>query len=513
MHKRPLLTIKRGASAAPRQSAAKPGNSSNSPYSGKAPARQGKAALAQQPETRREPQREARREPARKMADRPAKEQQAASDFLPDLPQDGLAFALFGAAGAVTLVQAGSALPEALSKSFSQVTPVARGAIQDLAYRAMRQQGLCQALIAKLTSKQPSPSLLYGLLCVALSLLQKDADGNLPYGEFTVVDQSVELTGAVPAIAHGKGMMNAVLRRFLRERDSLLAEVQADESARYNYPQWWIDVCKNAYPQQWEQILLAGNQNPPLTLRVNQRQTTTEAYLQELEQAGISATRLGPHALRLQKAVPVDALPGFFEGRVSVQDAGAQLAAGLLDVKAGMRVLDACAAPGGKSCHLLESADLDLLALDSDARRLQRVADNLQRLQLQAHLQVADAQQRDWWDGRPFERILADVPCTASGIVRRHPDIRWLRRRSDTHALAQLAGRILDNLWQMLAPGGKLLFVTCSLWPQESEAQAAAFAVRQGALRLDAPGQLIPGNSAETDQDGLFYALFQKSAN
>ena len=177
-----------------------------------------------------------------------------------------------------------------------------------------------------------------------------------------------------------------------------------------------------------------------------------------------------------------------------------------------MRVLDACAAPGGKSGHLLELADIHLTAIDADAKRLTRVSDNLDRLGLRATLLAADAQNRDWWDGVPFDRILADVPCTASGIVRRHPDIRWLRRRGDALQLATLSSKILDNLWQMLAPNGKLLFVTCSLWPQESEAQAAAFAVRHGAMRLAAPGQLLPVSEAGQDHDGLFYALFQKNA-
>jgi len=177
-----------------------------------------------------------------------------------------------------------------------------------------------------------------------------------------------------------------------------------------------------------------------------------------------------------------------------------------------MRVLDACAAPGGKTCHILELADADVTALDADAKRLARVGENLERLQLTATLKPAEAQNQGWWDGQPYDRILADVPCTASGIVRRHPDIRWLRRKGDTLQLATLSAKILDNLWQMLAPGGKLLFVTCSLWPQESEAQAAAFAVRNQAVRLDAPGQLLPAGGSGQDHDGLFYALFQKNA-
>jgi len=236
-----------------------------------------------------------------------------------------------------------------------------------------------------------------------------------------------------------------------------------------------------------------------------------DAYLKTLAAAGMDAMQVGPSAVRLAQAVNVAQIPGFFDGLVSVQDAGAQLAAPLLDVRDGMRVLDACAAPGGKSGHILECADVDLTALDADARRLVRVEQNLQRLGLAATVKAGAAEATDWWDGRPYDRILADVPCTASGIVRRHPDIRWLRRKSDTHQLATLSSKILDNLWQMLRPDGKLLFVTCSLWPQESEAQAAAFAVRHGAIRLDAPGQLLPRSGVGQDHDGLFYALFHKA--
>jgi len=215
--------------------------------------------------------------------------------------------------------------------------------------------------------------------------------------------------------------------------------------------------------------------------------------------------------VRLAQPVPVGQIPGFSQGLVSVQDAAAQLAAPLLDLQDGMRVLDACAAPGGKSGHILETADVELVALDNDERRMARITENLQRLQLHATLQVGDAGDNSWWDGKLFDRILADVPCTASGIVRRHPDIRWLRRKGDAAQLATISARILDNLWQMLQPNGKLLFVTCSLWPQESEAQAAAFGVRNGATRLPAPGQLLPTADEGNDHDGLFYALFQKS--
>ncbi|WP_229474642.1 16S rRNA (cytosine(967)-C(5))-methyltransferase RsmB [Pseudoduganella lurida] len=432
------------------------------------------------------------------------------TEFQAELKSDSLAFALLGAAAAVLQVRGGMALPQALA-GVNAPSPQARGAIQDIAYRAMRQLGRSDALVAEMAPKAPDP-LVAGLLACALPLMQASDEGPAPYEAFTVVDQAVTAAGAHPDTARAKGMVNALLRRFLRERETLLAAVLAQPVARWNYPQWWIDAAITAFPTQWEAVLTAGNQAPPLTLRVNARRVTVEDYLVRLAEAGIGARRIGEQAVRLDKPVGVHLIPGFDEGDVSVQDAGAQLAAQLLDVQDGMRVLDACAAPGGKTGHILELADVALTALDADPQRLTRVRENLERLGLSAELQAAQAQGREWWDGEPFDRILADVPCTASGIVRRHPDIRWLRRKGDALQLATLSGQILDNLWQMLRPNGKLLFVTCSLWPQESEAQAAAFAVRNRATRIDAPGQLLPVGGAEQDHDGLFYALFQKDA-
>jgi 16S rRNA (cytosine967-C5)-methyltransferase len=429
---------------------------------------------------------------------------------------DSLAYSLLRAAQAVAMVRSGTALPLALAKVIAQNdTPVpARGAIQDIAYRTMRQLGRSEVLLSLLAKKQPDPAILHSLLCCALALIAtpEDPAEPLPYEVFTVVDQAVTAASAHGDMAHAKGMVNAVLRRFLRERDALLQEALKQPAAVWNYPDWWIASAQSAYPKDWQALLQTGNTAPPLTLRVNCRQTTMADYLALLASNGMAATQIGPMAVRLEKPLPVSQIPGFMAGFASVQDAAAQLAAPLLDVQDGMRVLDACAAPGGKTGHLLELANIELVALDSDARRLPRIEENLQRLRLQATLKTGDAQARYWWDGQLFDRILADVPCTASGIVRRHPDIRWLRRKSDTAQLATLSGQILDNLWRMLRPGGKLLFVTCSVWPQESEAQAAAFAVRNQAQRLPAPGQLLPVSGALDDHDGLFYALFQKAA-
>ena len=411
-------------------------------------------------------------------------------------------------------VKSGTALPSALQRIFldSSPSPQARGAIQDIAYRTMRQLGLAEGLLALLIVKPVQLPVLQGLLSCALALLVDTEDCG--YDAFTIVNQAVDAAASDPDMAHAKGMVNAVLRRFLREQAVLLPQVQKTPAGHWNYPVWWIDRIRDAYPDQWQAILKAGNRQPPLTLRINQRKTTLPDYLQILHDAGLEATAVGPFAVKLHKPIPVAQIPGFADGFCSVQDAAAQLAAPLLDVQPGMRVLDACAAPGGKTGHLLEMADIALYALDHDPKRLHRIAENLERLQLSATLLSGDAGiGGNWWDGRRFDRILADLPCTASGIVRRHPDIRWLRRKTDTAQLATLSAGILDNLWQMLEPDGKLLLVTCSLWPQESEQQAVAFGVRHhhNAVRLPAPGQLLPTADAQQDHDGLFYALFQKT--
>ena len=425
------------------------------------------------------------------------------------LAPDSLAFALDGAARSLERVSAGTSLPQALSTTFAavQATPQARGAIQDICYRSMRSWGQSHALMGLLMDSPPSPERLGSLLCISLGLL---ADTTKPYADHTVVDQAVSACAADPDLTRAKGVVNAVLRRFLRERDRLLATTQESEDARLNYPQWWIDKARAAWPDLWEEILQTGNQRPPLTLRVNRLKGSVQDYLDLLSQHQVEATQIGPSAVRLAQPTPVSEIPGFDQGWVSVQDAAAQLAAPLMQLEPGMRVLDACAAPGGKSVHLLELEDIHLIALDNDQARLKRVEENLERLDFEAELLCGDARHKDWWDGQLFDRILADVPCTASGIVRRHPDIRWLRRPEDSATLARLAADILNNLWSMLKPGGLMLLVTCSIWPEESERQAEAFCRRHAHVRLPAPGQLLPTSASDLDHDGLFFALLQK---
>ena len=293
--------------------------------------------------------------------------------------------------------------------------------------------------------------------------------------------------------------------------------------ARFSYPTWWIDRMMHDYPTRYAEILDAGNARPPLTLRVNRRATTRDQYLAALVASGVDATPMGDAGVTLANFDQrVGELPGYAEGWFSIQDAGAQLAAPLLDVADGMRVLDACAAPGGKTTHLAELASLDLVAIDVDAARLRRVEENLERLRLTARLLAADAAApAAWWDRRSFDRIMIDAPCTASGVVRRHPDAKWSRRDSDIAGLAVQQRRLLDALWPCLARGGLLLYITCSVFQAENGEQIDAFVERQrDAVRVnttfppdcDASGsQLLPAPpGAAHNHDGFFYALLRK---
>lgn len=404
------------------------------------------------------------------------------------------------------------ALPDAL-KSYPSATPQQRGAAADLSYGTLRFYGEVNAYLVKLLEKPLSNEHITALLLVAIyQLLHDKAD------DFTVVNQAVQAASyAKPRWA--KGLVNGVLRNFLRQKEVLSSRVNTDEIAIYSYPQWWINKLKNQYPGAWQAILTTGNAHPPMTLRVNAQKTSAKEYVQLLARQDIVATQVGEYAVILAQPIPVEKIPGFADGVVSVQDYGAQLAAGLLDVQAGMAVLDACCAPGGKTGHILELSTATLTALDNDASRLDRVESNLNRLQLSADLQLGDA--AHWQASQPFERILADVPCTASGIVRRHVDIKWLRRESDIASFTAQQALILANLWQLLAKGGKLLYVTCSIFNEENQQQIETFLLKNpDATQLpliltnenhqniqSERGQLIPNSQ----HDGLFYALLQKT--
>lgn len=418
------------------------------------------------------------------------------------LAADSLGLSLLLAARVLALVRQGQSLTLAWLVLAGE-PPAAQSAARDVAFGVLRRYGWGDFVLGRLLSKPLTHPETQALLLGALYRLETRADSTP-----MVVDQAVAAAGELAGGVF-KGLVNGVLRNYLRQREALVALIAADEEASLQHPRWWLSRLRRAYADAWPSIVAAGNTQAPMILRVNQRRLSVAEYLAMLEAAGLSARPVGKHGLLLHRAVAVDALPGFLAGLVSVQDAGAQRAAELLAPAPHARVLDACAAPGGKTAHLLEAADVDLLALDIDAGRTQRIADNLQRLGLSATIKVADCRDLgSWWDGRLFDAILADVPCSASGVVRRHPDIKLLRRESDIRRFAHTQSAILDTLWSVLKPGGTLLYATCSVFPEENGAQIDAFLVRQpGASRLHQE-QLLP----QHENDGFYYALLQKSA-
>ena len=418
-----------------------------------------------------------------------------------------LAGALRDAAHMVSRVAAGRSLAAEFERVAEDGTETPRAALLDLTHGTLRRYGRVQRVVRELSRQERSDPLVEALLWCSLYALESGR-----YAEYTVVDQAVRACALLEKW-NAKGYVNAVLRGSLRSRAMLESRIAADQEACHQHPRWWIDMLRAAYPGQWEQILAAGNRHPPMALRVNQRRGGLAEYETRLAAEGILARRIG-EALVVERPVPAERLPGFAAGEVSVQDAAAQRSARCLDLAAGQRVLDACAAPGGKSAHILELADVALTALDADAERAGRIGRNLERLGLAASVAVADCTQvTRWWDGVPFDRILADVPCSASGVARRHPDLKWLRRAQDVGAFAARQAAILDALWQALKTGGKLLYVTCSVFPQENENVVDAFVGRApGARRLPLadgqPAQWLP----EAVHDGFYHALIEKRA-
>ncbi len=431
-----------------------------------------------------------------------------------------LARLLERAADALAAVIAGRSLDAALAAC----PPGLRAGTQALAYHALRRLAGARAVREQLVRRAP-PAGIDALLLLGLALLWPD--GEAPYADHTLVDQAV--AAAHSRAARAAGLVNAVLRRFVRERDALVAAARRAPAVQFQHPGWWIEQVRSDWPAHWQTILMAANSAPPMVLRVNLRRTTVPLARERLAAAGHPAHALGAQALALERPCAVAELPGFAAGELSVQDWSAQRAAPLLigagpsRLADGARVLDACAAPGGKTAHLLELAQLDLLALDRDPQRLARVGQTLERLGLEgAQLVAADARATaDWWDGRPFDAILIDAPCTGSGVVRRHPDVRWLRRRGDLPAAARTQAELLDALWPLLRPGGRLLYATCSIFRVEGEQQIDAFLQRHRAQspRLDpaSPGHLLgvpdnpdsPGADADLG-DGFYFALIHK---
>ena len=417
------------------------------------------------------------------------------------------------AANIVQRVRTGCNLDRALAdtlRACPDFSSQQRGALQDLSYGTLRYYSRLECMLHQLLERSPKDARLTNLMLVALYQLEFGKSG-----EHVIVDQAVRAAKKLDARA--SGLVNAVLRNFLRRRDALHKAADAEKTSRYAYPSWWIDEMEKQYGESVPAILDAGNQHPPMTLRVNCRHMAAETYQVRLAEAGIMSQQVAPYALKLAQPVAVDRLPGFAEGWVSVQDAGAQYAAPLLDVKDGMRVLDVCAAPGGKAMHLLELADIELHAVDKDEQRLERVRQNLGRGGFKAHVLCGDAAEpSSWWDGKPFQRILADVPCSASGVVRRHPDIKWLRRPEDIQSFAREQGRILEAVWKMLGTDGKLLYATCSIFRQENEEVVTSFLSRHPEAHREAltlpcanepAGQLLP----DDQHDGFFYALLRKT--
>ena len=419
------------------------------------------------------------------------------------------------AAKIVRRVLAGNPLPAVLT---SLTLPSGdRALVHELSYGTLRFLGELRAIVHKLAERPLTDASVETLLWVALyQLIHTGAPAH------AVVDAAVRATAQLKRTS-AQGLTNAILRTFLRRRDALLQEIATDPEGRFSYPRWWIDRVFAEYPQCAAAVLDAGNARPTLSLRVNRRQLPREDYLAALHAQGIRARAIGEAGVVLDESAVVPSLPGYAEGWFSVQDAGAQLAAPLLGVRDGLRVLDACAAPGGKTTHLAELASLDLVALDVDAARIERVHANLARLRLSARLIAADAAEPGlWWDGNAFDRILADVPCTASGIVRRHPDGKWLRRETDIRGFVAQQSRLLDALWPCLKRGGRLLYSTCSIFGAENDDQIVAFLERHRdalRIRLTLPldydaidGQLLPAApGAAHNHDGFFYALLQKS--
>lgn len=426
------------------------------------------------------------------------------------------------AAKALTAVLNGKAsLNSTLPLQLDKVEARDRGLTQDLAFGTTRWQPRLSALANKLLQKpfKAADADVEALLLVGLyQLLYTRIPAHAAIGETVGCADKLKKPWA-------KALLNAVLRNAQRESEALLTELEHDPVVRTAHPRWLQKSLKAFWPQQWEAICAANNAHPPMILRVNRRHKTRDAYLQLLVESGIEAQPcvFSQDGIVLAEPCDVRNLPGFAEGWISVQDEAAQLAADLLDLAPGQRVLDACCAPGGKTCHILEVEPelAGVVAVDLEAKRLVRVRENLERLGLSAELIAADGRDTaTWWDGKPFQRILLDAPCSATGVIRRHPDIKLTRQPDDIAALATLQGELLDAMWPTLEVGGILLYATCSTLPTENTEVIEAFLARTpGARELDIAGQFgikQPHGrqllAQEGGHDGFYYAKLIKIA-
>ena len=395
-----------------------------------------------------------------------------------------------------------------------------RALAMELVNGVLRWRFRLEFLLSKLLKKplrKKDADLQFLLLTALYELLE------LSTPDYAVVNEAVSLTRKLKK-QWASAMVNGVLRSFIRDKEALMAQINEQPEALYAHPVWLIERLHNDWPQHYSSMLDENNRRPPMWLRVNSQRVSVEDYLEKLQAEGITYSRhpVVPTAVKLDNPLNISALPGFDQGLVSVQDAGAQLAGELLEANPGERVLDLCAAPGGKTCHLLEQAQaIEMTAVELEPERMQRVQENLDRLGLSATLITGDAANVDsWWDGKTFDRILVDAPCSASGVIRRHPDIKSLRREDDIKALVDLQQAILQQAWMMLKPGGELLYVTCSVLRQENEKQVEYLLAHQSdaehvELNVDwgqaciYGRQLMPG---EKDADGFYFARLKKSS-
>ena len=418
------------------------------------------------------------------------------------------------------VTQHGRNLPDSIAKYADKIEDNDRPLIQAMSYGVIRLLPRLEYIADQLISK-PLKTKDYDVVLLILTGLYQLIEMRIP--DHAAVSETVKVTKGLKK-HWAKNFVNAVLRNYQRQAETLTNQIKNNEVAEFAHPQWWLNIIKKNWLEEkrWQQILTANNQNPPMTLRVNTGYIKREDYLKLLEENKITATaaKHSPDAIYLDKPVPVKSLPLFTEGKVSIQDEAAQLAAILLDPQKGDRILDACAAPGGKTIHLLEKEkDIDLLALDIEESRLEKVQENLDRTQLKAQLLAANAfEPNSWWDKKPFDRILLDAPCSASGVIRRHPDIKLLRQKGDIPKLVQDQAQILDALWPLLKSGGMLLYATCSVLAEENTLQIQHFLQQNADAELQpinsdwgqqqtAGKQILPG---ENGMDGFFYALIQK---
>lgn len=401
----------------------------------------------------------------------------------------------------------------------SKVKARDRALLQELCFGTLRHFPKLEAILGKLLAKPFKAKDTDVLAALACALYQLNETRIPPHA---AIGESVQATVGLKKI-WAKGLVNGVLRRYQREQQDILHSLAGNPAVATAHPKWLRDAIQTAWPNQAASIFAANNDRAPMTLRINRLQTDREGYTKLLEQAdiGYKPSKIAPDAIILDAPMDVSSLPHFADGWVSIQDEAAQLSGHLLDVSSGQRVLDACSAPGGKTCHLLEQCDdLQLTALDIDEERLQRVQENLDRLHLSARLMACDAADtNNWWDGQQFDRILLDAPCSATGVIRRHPDIKVLRRHEDIVKLAKIQANLLDALWPLLKPGGKLLYATCSVLPTENSDAVSAFLDRQH----DASEQPLPDHFGMAAQhgrqllpqigghDGFYYALLIKS--